>query len=75
MEVFMFRKAIVVAGATALVLASITAVPASAATKVSNGVACKKAGQTTKVSGSSYRCAKEPIGQEFKANLVVTGLP
>ena len=62
----MFRKAIVVAGATALVLASITAVPASAATKVSNGVACKKSGQTTKVSGSSYRCAKNPLVKNSK---------
>lgn len=62
----MFRKAIVVAGSTALVLASITAVPASAATKVSNGVACKKAGQTTKVSGSSYRCAKNPLVKNSK---------
>ena len=62
----MFRKAIVVAGAAALVLASITAVPASAATKVSNGVACKKAGQTTKVSGSSYRCAKNPLVKNSK---------
>ena len=62
----MFRKAIVVAGATALVLASMTALPASAATKVSNGVACKKAGQTTKVSGSSYRCAKNPLVKNSK---------
>ena len=66
MEVFMFRKAIVVAGAAALVLASMTAVPASAATKVSNGVACKKSGQTTKVSGSSYRCAKNPLVKNSK---------
>jgi hypothetical protein len=62
----MFRKAIVVAGAAALVLASMTAVPASAATKVSNGVACKKAGQTTKVSGSTYRCAKNPLVKNSK---------
>jgi len=62
----MFRKAIVVAGAAALVLTSMTAVPASAATKVSNGVACKKAGQTTKVSGSSYRCAKNPLVKNSK---------
>jgi len=62
----MFRKAIVVAGATALVLASMIALPASAATKVSNGVACKKAGQTTKVSGSSYRCAKNPLVKNSK---------
>ena len=64
----MFRKAIVVAGAAALVLASMTAVPASAATKISNGVACKKAGQTTKVSGSSYRCAKNPLVKNSKLN-------
>jgi len=62
----MFRKAIVVAGAAALVLASMTAVPAGAATKVSNGVACKKSGQTTKVSGSSYRCAKNPLVKNSK---------
>jgi septal ring factor EnvC (AmiA/AmiB activator) len=62
----MFRKAIVVAGAAALVLASMTAVPASAATKVSNGVACSKAGATTKVSGSSYRCAKNPLVKNSK---------
>jgi hypothetical protein len=62
----MFRKGIVIAGATALVLASITAVPATAATKVSNGVACKKSGATTKVSGSTYRCAKNPIIKNSK---------
>ena len=62
----MFRKAIVVAGAAALVLASMTAVPASAATKISNGVACNKAGQTTKVSGSSYKCAKNPLVKNSK---------
>jgi septal ring factor EnvC (AmiA/AmiB activator) len=48
------------------VLASITAVPAGAATKISNGVACKKSGQTTKVSGSSYRCAKNPLVKNSK---------
>jgi hypothetical protein len=62
----MFRKAIVVAGAAALVLASMTAVPAGAATKVSNGVACSKAGATTKVSGSTYRCAKNPLVKNSK---------
>ena len=62
----MFRKALVVAGATALVLASMTAVPASAATKVSNGVACSKSGATTKVSGSSYKCAKNPLVKNSK---------
>ena len=37
------------------------AVPAQAATKISNGVACKKSGATTKVSGSTYKCAKNPL--------------
>ena len=62
----MFRKAIVIAGATALVLASVTAVPATAATKVSNGVACKKSGATTKVNGSTYQCAKNPMVKNSK---------
>ena len=66
MEVFMFRKVLVVLGTAALVAASITAVPASAATKVSNGVSCKKAGATTKVSGSTYRCAKNPLVKNSK---------
>ena len=66
MEVFMFHKVLVVAGAAALVAASITAVPASAATKVSNGVACAKSGATTKVSGSSYKCAKNPLVKNAK---------
>jgi hypothetical protein len=57
----MFRKfaslsvALVVAGGVMI------AVPADAAVKISNGVACKKSGQTTKTSGGSYRCAKNPL--------------
>jgi hypothetical protein len=66
MEVFMFRKVLVVVGTAALVATSITAVPASAATKVSNGVACSKSGATTKVSGSSYKCAKNPLVKNAK---------
>ncbi len=62
----MFRKVLVVVGTAALVAASITAVPASAATKVSNGVACSKSGATTKVSGSSYKCAKNPLVKNAK---------
>jgi hypothetical protein len=58
MEVFVFRKVLVVLGAAALVAATTTAVPATAATKISNGVSCKKAGATTKVGSSSYKCAK-----------------
>jgi len=66
MEVFMFRKVLLVAGAAALVAASLTAVPANAATKISNGVACSKSGATTKVSGSSYKCAKNPLIKNSK---------
>lgn len=62
----MFRKVLVVFGAAALVAATIAAVPASAATKVSNGVACAKSGATTKVSGSSYKCAKNPLVKNAK---------
>jgi hypothetical protein len=57
----MFRKiaslsvALIVAGGVMI------AVPADAATKISNGVACKKSGQTTKTSGGTYRCAKNPL--------------
>jgi hypothetical protein len=58
MEVFMFRKVLVVLGAAALIAATTTAVPASAAPKISNGVSCKKAGATTKVGTTSYKCAK-----------------
>ena len=62
----MFRKVLVVVGAAALVVASITAVPAGAATKISNGASCSKSGATTKVSGSSYKCAKNPIVKNSK---------
>ena len=37
------------------------AVPAQAATKVSNGVACTKSGSTTKVGKVTYKCAKNPL--------------
>ncbi len=62
----MFRKiaslsvALVVAGGVMI------AVPADAATKISNGVACKKSGQTTKTSGGTYRCAKHQLVSSTK---------
>ena len=62
----MFRKVLVVVGGAALVAASITAVPAGAATKISNGASCSKSGATTKVSGSSYKCAKNPLVKNSK---------
>jgi hypothetical protein len=62
----MFRK--VLAASTAAILVSLTLnVPAStAATKVSNGVPCTKAGTTTKVSGFTYRCAKNALVKNSK---------
>jgi hypothetical protein len=62
----MFRKiaslsvALVVAGSVMI------AVPADAAVKISNGVACKKSGQTTKTSGGTYRCTKNPLTSSTK---------
>jgi hypothetical protein len=62
----MFRKiaslsvALVVAGGVMI------AVPADAATKISNGVACKKSGQTTKTSNGTYRCARNPLVSSTK---------
>jgi hypothetical protein len=42
------------------------AVPAQAATKISNGVACTKSGATTKTSGGTYKCAKNPLVSSTK---------
>jgi len=62
----MFRKVLVVLGAAALVAATTTAVPATAATKISNGVSCKKAGATTKVGKNTYKCAKNAFVKNAK---------
>jgi hypothetical protein len=44
-----------------LIAASLSiAAPAQAATKISNGVTCKKAGATIKTSAGTYRCATNP---------------
>lgn len=62
----MFRKigslsvALVVAGGLLI------AVPANAAVSISNGVACKKSGQTTKTSLGSYKCGKNPLSSSKK---------
>ncbi len=52
----------------ALILAAgvMTAAPASAAAKISNGVSCTKLNQTTSVSGSKYKCAKNPLSTSAK---------
>ena len=62
----MFRR--IASLSVALVVAGgvLIAVPADAAVKISNGVACKKSGQTTKTSGGTYRCAKNPLVSSTK---------
>jgi hypothetical protein len=42
------------------------AVPADAAVKISNGVACTKSGSTTKTSLGTYKCAKNPLVSSTK---------
>jgi hypothetical protein len=49
-----------------MVAGTLTAIPASAATKVSNGVACSKLGATTKANGTTYRCARNPLVKNAK---------
>ena len=68
----MFRKVLVVLGAAVLVAASTTAVPATAATKISNGVSCKKANATTKVGTTSYKCAKNPLVKNAKLTWLIS---
>ena len=58
--------------ALALVVAGgvMIATPASAAAKISNGVACTKLNATTTVSGSKYKCAKNPLTTSSKLTLL-----
>jgi ribosomal protein L13 len=72
MEVSMFRKVLVVLGAAVLVASTTTAVTATAATQIINGVSCKKAGATTKVKGSTYRCAKNPLVKNAKLTWLIS---
>ena len=52
----------------ALVVAAgvMVAVPAEAAVKVSNGVACKKAGTTSKTTMGTYKCGTNPLSTSKK---------
>jgi len=62
----MFRKIASLSVALVVDGGVMIAVPADAAVKISNGVACKKSGQTTKTSGGTYRCAKNPLVSSTK---------
>jgi hypothetical protein len=66
MEVFMFRKAAVITVSLFVILGGMQAVPAAAAKKGINGVACSKANSTRTVSGNKYRCAKNPLVRNSK---------
>jgi hypothetical protein len=62
----MFRK--IASLSVALIVAGgvMVATPADAATKISNGVACKKTGQTSKTSLGTYRCGRNPLSTSKK---------
>ena len=63
----MFRKVITTSVLALMVAGTFVAVaPANAATKVSNGVLCPTANKTTKVSGTVYKCTKNPIVNKKK---------
>lgn len=62
----MSRKVTLSLLAAVLVAGTVIAVPAQAATKISNGVACSKVNATTKVSGYSYKCAKNTMVKNSK---------
>ena len=72
MEVDMFRKALVITGTIVLATATLTAVPAGAATKISNGVACSKSGAKAKSSGTNYVCAKNALVKNSKLTWLST---
>jgi hypothetical protein len=57
----MFRKITSISVALVVAGGVMIAAPAEAATKISNGVACTKSGATTKTSGGTYKCAKNPL--------------
>lgn len=63
----MFRK-VITASILGFVLAGslVSIAPANAAAKISNGVLCPKANKTIKVSGTVYKCTKNPIVNKKK---------
>jgi hypothetical protein len=66
MEEFMFRKVSITLLSAVVIASGMSALPASAATKISNGVACKKVNATTTVAGYKYKCAKNPLVKNAK---------
>jgi len=62
----MLRKVTLSLLAAVLVAGTVTTVPAQAATKVSNGVACSKSGAKTSSGGSTYICTKNQLVKNSK---------
>ena len=62
----MFRKIASVSVALAVAGSVMVTIPAQAAAKISNGVACTKSGSTTKTSAGTYKCAKNPLVSSTK---------
>lgn len=62
----MFRKVSVALLSSLVILSGVNAPASSAATKISNGVACSKANSVKTVSGYKYRCAKNPLVKNTK---------
>ena len=63
----MFKKAITASVLALMVTGAFVAIaPANAAVKISNGVLCKPANKTVKVSGTVYKCTKNPIVNKTK---------
>jgi hypothetical protein len=62
----MLRKIASLSVALIVTTGVMVAVPAEAATKISNGVACKKAGTTSKTSFGTYKCGTNPLSTSKK---------
>ena len=62
----MLRKIASISVALVVAGGVMVAVPADAAVKISNGVACTKNGATTKTSGGTYKCQKNPLVSSTK---------
>lgn len=68
----MFRKIVSSSFAALLVAGVVTAIPASAAPKISNGVPCSKSGASSKASNGTYKCAKNPTVKNAKLTWLST---
>ena len=67
----MVRKVAIAVLSAALISGGLNVSPAAAA-KISNGVACSKAGATTTVSGFRYRCARNTMVKNSKLTWLST---